>query len=60
MGNLKEAILLSIITVSQRFFTWDRHLEQVLAMIAFTAVWWCILTWKDEVISRFKATIKKS
>lgn len=58
MNNLKESILLSIITTCKTCFTWDNKAETVLAVIAVAIIWWCLLTWKDGVKETYKKRIK--
>lgn len=54
MNNLKESILLAIITTCKTCFTWDNKAETALAVIAVTVVWWCFLTWKDGLKEKNK------
>lgn len=53
MQNLKESILLSIITTCKTCFIWDNKVETVLAVISVAVIWWCLLTWKDGIIEKY-------
>lgn len=55
MHNLKDSLLLAVITTYQKYFTWDNGLEQLVGILALTIIWWCILTWWDEMKERRKA-----
>lgn len=54
MNNVKESVLLAIIAANQPYFAWDSGAETVTATVVMAIVWWCLLTWKDEVKERFK------
>ena len=48
MRNLRESFLLGMLTAGQRFFLWEDGLEAAAAVLAFTVIWWCLLTWQEE------------
>lgn len=54
MHNLKDAFLLSVITTYHTCFTWETELQKIVAVLTFTIIWWCILTWIEEVKEKIK------
>lgn len=54
MHNLKDSFFLAAITTYQGCFIWDNDLEQFIAILALTIIWWCILTWVEEVFEKWE------
>lgn len=54
MYNLKDPFLLAVITTYQTCFTWETELQKFTAVLVFTIMWWCILTWWDGVKEKIK------
>lgn len=54
MHNLKDSFLLAVITTYQTCFAWETELQKFTAVLAFTIIWWCLLTWWDGVKEKLK------
>lgn len=54
MHNLKDSFLLAVITTYQTCFAWETELQKFTAVLAFTIIWWCLLTWIEGVKEKIK------